>query len=111
MMAVEQRGSWIVGDEIDLDRAEPRHVDRVLHHARGRLVTHLGHFEGVTMQMDGVVVAALVAHGEAIALAALGGEQRIGGGPGLAVAGPTGVSAAAARQFLEYEIEPLVRRS
>ena len=41
MMAVEQRQSWIIGDEIDLDGAESRHIDRVFHHARGRLVAHL----------------------------------------------------------------------
>jgi aryl-alcohol dehydrogenase-like predicted oxidoreductase len=36
----------------------------------------LGDFERVTMQVDGVVVAALVTHGEAIALSALDAEQR-----------------------------------
>ena len=33
MMAVQQCWPWIVGDEVDLDRAEPRHIDRVFHHA------------------------------------------------------------------------------
>jgi hypothetical protein len=44
--------------------------------------------QGVAMQMDGVIVAALVAHGEAVALPALGGEQWIGSGPGSPVDGP-----------------------
>ena len=38
VMTVEQRRSWIIGDEIDLDCAVPGHIDRVFHHARGRLV-------------------------------------------------------------------------
>ena len=63
VVAMEQRRPGIIGDEIDLDRTEARHVDRILHHARGRLVAHLGDLEGMTMQMDGVVVAALVGHG------------------------------------------------
>lgn len=34
-------------------------------------------FEGVTMQVDGMVVAALVGHDQAIVLSAIGREQRI----------------------------------
>jgi hypothetical protein len=33
MMTMEQRKPSIVGDEIDLDSAESRHVDRVFHAA------------------------------------------------------------------------------
>jgi hypothetical protein len=110
MVTVEQRRPGIVGDEIDLDRAEPRHVDGIFHHARRRLVAHLGDLEAVTMQMDRVVVAALVGHGEAIALALLGREQRVGRGPGLAVDGPAVVAAPASRHFLEDQIEPFIRR-
>ena len=35
VMAVQERGPWIIGDEVHLHRAEPRHVDRVLHLACG----------------------------------------------------------------------------
>jgi hypothetical protein len=42
----------------------------------GGTTTFFSEFEGVTMQVDGVIVPALVIHGEAIALSALGGEQR-----------------------------------
>jgi hypothetical protein len=37
VMAVYQRGARIVGDEINLDAAHPRHVDRILHHTGGIL--------------------------------------------------------------------------
>jgi hypothetical protein len=36
VVAVKQRQSRIVGHEIDLDRAESRHIDRIFHHACGR---------------------------------------------------------------------------
>src|ERR1700730_13046713 len=104
MMTVEQRRSGIVGDEINLDRAEPRHVDRVFHHTRGRLVAYLGQLEGVTMQVDGVIVTTLVGHGQAIALSGFGREQRIGSWPGLTVDRPAVIAAAAARHFLEKAI-------
>ena len=54
----------------------------------GGTTTFFSEFEGVTMQVDGVIVPALVIHGEAIALSALGGEQGIGGGPRLAIDRP-----------------------
>ena len=88
MMAVEQRKSRIIGDEIDLDGAESRHIDRVFHHARGRLVAYLGHLEGVAMQVNGMVVTAFVGHDQAIPLSVLGREQWIGCRPGLAIDGP-----------------------
>ncbi len=40
------------------------------------------------MQMDGVVVTALVGHGEAIALPGFSREQRVGSRLGLAIDGP-----------------------
>src|SRR6266511_2506375 len=76
MVAVEQRRPRVIRNEIDLDRAEARHVDGIFQHAGGRLVADLGDLEGVAMQMDGVVVAALVGHREAIALSGLSSEQR-----------------------------------
>ena len=36
------------------------HVDCIFHDAGGRLVAHLGHLEGVTMQVDGMVVPLLL---------------------------------------------------
>ena len=74
MVAMKQCRTWIVGHKIDLDSAEPRHVNGILHHTRGRLLAHLGNFKGMTVQMNGMVVAALVAHDEPIALADLGRE-------------------------------------
>ena len=41
VVAVKQRQSRIVGDKIDLDRAESRHVDGVFHHACRRLMPTL----------------------------------------------------------------------
>ena len=38
MITMQQRRSRIIGDEIDLHGAEARHVDRIRHHPRGRLV-------------------------------------------------------------------------
>jgi hypothetical protein len=110
VVAVEQRRSRIVGDEVDLDRAEPRHVDSIFHHPGCGLVADLGELERVAMQMDGMIVAALVAHREAVALSALRSEQWIGSGPGLTVDGPAIVAAAAARYFLEDKFETFVGR-
>ena len=45
VMAVQQRWTGIIGNEIDPDAAIAGHVDRVLHHARGRLVVDLGQLE------------------------------------------------------------------
>ena len=61
------------------------------------------------VQVDRVVVAALVAQRQAIALADLGGEQRIGGRPGFSVDGPAVIAAMAARHFFEDQIETFVR--
>ena len=74
MMAVEQRRPGIVGDEIDLHGAVPRHVDGVFHDARGRLVAHPGDLEGMAVEVDRMVVAALVGHCETVALSALRAE-------------------------------------
>ncbi len=52
MMAVQQRWTGIIGNEIDLDAAIAGHVDRVLHYARGRLVADLGQLERVAVQVD-----------------------------------------------------------
>ena len=49
----------IVSDKIDLDGAEARHIDRVFHHARGCLIAQLSNLEGVTMQVDGVIITTL----------------------------------------------------
>jgi hypothetical protein len=49
VMAVEQRRSRIVGDEVDLDRAIPRHVDSIFHYAGCSLVADLGDLERVAM--------------------------------------------------------------
>jgi hypothetical protein len=38
VMTMLQRSSRIIGDEIDLHGAVARHVDRIRHHPRGRLV-------------------------------------------------------------------------
>jgi len=38
VMAMQQRRSRIIGDEIDLHGAVARHVDRIRHQPRGRLV-------------------------------------------------------------------------
>src|SRR5689334_15549598 len=70
MMAMQQRIPGIVGNEIDLDAAEPGHVDRVFHQTRSRLIAALRDFERMAMQVDRVIIAALVGHHEAIALAA-----------------------------------------
>ena len=111
VVAVKQRQSRIVGHEIDLDRAESRHIDRIFHHACGRLVANLGHLERVTMQVDRMVVAALVGHRETIAFSGLSGEQRIGIRPGFSVDSPAVVAAAAARHFLKQKIEPFIGKS
>jgi hypothetical protein len=36
VMAMQEAGTGIVGDEINFKAAYPRHVDRILHHASGR---------------------------------------------------------------------------
>src|SRR5262245_15369396 len=109
VMAMKQRRARVVGDEIELHGAEARHVDGVLHDARGRLVAHLGDLEAVTMQVNRMVVAALVGHGQPVALAGLGAVQRIGVGPGLAVEGPAVVTAASARHLFESELDAPIR--
>ena len=81
VMAVQQRGPWIIGDEVNPYRAEPRHVDCVLHQARSLLVAHFGDLERVPMQMDGMVVAAFVGHDKTVALSLLRREQGIRGRP------------------------------
>jgi hypothetical protein len=55
MMTMPQRRPRILSDEIDLDRAESRHVDRILDHARRRLVAYLGDLEAAAIDVDGVV--------------------------------------------------------
>jgi hypothetical protein len=40
VMTVEQSRAGIVGDEIDLDSAESRHIDGICHHARRGLFAH-----------------------------------------------------------------------
>jgi len=60
VMAVEERRSGVVRDEIDLRSRVSRHADRVLDDAGGRLVADLRDLEGVTVQMNGVFVATAV---------------------------------------------------
>src|SRR5262245_11453691 len=69
MMAMQQRWPGIIGDKVDFHATESCHVDRVFHDAGCRLVADLRHLERVTMQMDRMIVAALVGHDEAVALA------------------------------------------
>jgi hypothetical protein len=47
VMAVQQAGPRIVGDEIDLKAAHPRQVDRILHHAGSHLVADTRDLEGM----------------------------------------------------------------
>src|SRR5215475_550401 len=108
-MAMEQRRTRIVGDEIDLRGAETSHVDGVLHHAGGRLVTYLGHLERMPVQVNRMIVTAPIGHGEAITLSRLDIEQPAGVRPGLAIERPAIVAAAAARHLLEQELETFVR--
>ena len=61
------------------------------------------------MQVNRMIVAALVGHREAIALTRLGGEQRIRIRPGAAVQGPAVVAAAAAGDLLEQKLDARVR--
>jgi hypothetical protein len=49
MVAMKQCRTRIIGHEINLDGAEPCHVDGIFHHARRRLVAHLGNFERMPM--------------------------------------------------------------
>src|ERR1700729_3241296 len=108
MMTMEQRRAWIVGDEVDLNSAESRHVDRILDYACGGLFAHLGNLKAVTMDVNGVVITTLVGHRQAIVLSRLRGEQRIGIRPGLAVDRPAIVAPVATRHFLEEQIETFV---
>jgi len=71
MMAMEQRRTRVVGDEVDLSRRVSNHVQRVLHQPRCRLLADLGHLERMPVQVDGVRVAAVVVHDEAVSLAPL----------------------------------------
>ena len=74
MMTVELRRSRIVGDEIDLDRTEPRQLIVFFITPSVALSPILVTSKGVTMQVDGMVVAASVGHHAAIALPSLGRE-------------------------------------
>jgi hypothetical protein len=53
MVAVHQCRTWIVGDEVDFDCAEPSHVYGILDHARGGLFTDLCDLEAVAMHVNG----------------------------------------------------------
>ena len=77
MVAMKQRWTRVVGDEIDFRSRESNHVERVFHQPRCRLVADLGHLEGMPVQVDGVRVAAVVFHDEAVSLAPL--DPRIAG--------------------------------
>ncbi len=63
------------------------------------LVADLRDLETMSMQVDGMFVPTIVVHDEAIALALLHSEQRIGVGPGLSVDGPSVVAAPAPGSF------------
>ena len=81
VMTVEERRAGIIGHEIDLCRRVTRHADGILHHSGREFVSDLRDLEGVTMRMYRMFVAAMVVHHQAVALALLDGEDRIGIGP------------------------------
>src|SRR3954465_9511087 len=101
MMAMEQCGPRMVGDEVNLDGAESRHIDRILDDAGSSLFTYFCDLKAVAMHVDGMVVTTLVGHRQAIAFSGLGGEQRIGIRPGFSVDRPTIVATTAARHFFK----------
>jgi hypothetical protein len=81
MMAMEERVTGMIGDEVDLRGGIARHADRILQHAGGRLVADPGELECMPVHVDGMLVAAVVVHDEAIAPASLDREQPICIGP------------------------------
>src|SRR5205807_1284177 len=58
---------------------------------------------------NGVIIPALVDHGEPIASSALGRKQRVCIRPGFAVESPTIVTATAPRNLFENKLDALVR--
>ena len=77
MVAMKQRRTRVVGDEIDFRRSKSDHVERVFHQPRCRLVVDLGHLEGMPVKVDRVCVSAIVFHDEGVAFATFDREQRV----------------------------------
>ena len=77
MVAMEQRRARVISHEVDFRRRESDHVQRVFHQPRCRFVADLGYLEGMPVQVDGVRVAAVVDHDEAVSLAPLDLEWRV----------------------------------
>jgi hypothetical protein len=71
VMAMEEGGPWIVSDEIDFELGKTRHIDRVFHEPSRRFIADLRKLKSVAMQVDRMVVATIVDHRDAIALASL----------------------------------------
>ena len=72
VMAVKERRARVVGYKIDLHGAETCHVDGILHDACRFLVANFGDLKCMSVQVNWVIVAALVGHGEPVSLADFG---------------------------------------
>jgi hypothetical protein len=71
LMAVEERRTRIRGNEIDFSHAIRGDYDNVLPQTGHRFSVEACYLEGVPVEMNGMVVCALVSHDKAIALAFL----------------------------------------
>src|SRR5215475_4027948 len=60
LMAVEERQSWLGGRYIHFHLLPGRHDDDILPDTRHRLAAYADHFESMAVQVNGVVVRALV---------------------------------------------------